>query len=281
MPEFVKQYENHNQPILEGGRGTIPLTYFNLIHLKKGESIEQKVQGFETVYLVLSGDCDLEVNGQLFKNVKRKDIWTEKADAVYVSSGAPVKVTGNADQTEIAVGGGRCEQAFASFRVTPGEVNVVEVGSSRTKTHRNIHYIVGNNTEGKTGNIIINELYAEDGCWSGYPPHKHDEELPPVETSFEELYHFRFNPGNGFGAQFVFQPDGSSNCYMVKSGDTVLIDKGYHPTVYSPGHRGYMFVILVGREQRSLIQHFKDEYAYLANGIPGVQDMLDSYQKCK
>jgi 5-deoxy-glucuronate isomerase len=281
MPELVKKYDNQQQPILSGGRGTIPMTYFNLIQLNRGECLKQQVPGFETVYLVMAGDCDIEVDGSIFKNVKRKDIWSQKADTVYAGAGATVKIVSHQDHTEIAVGGGQCAQKFAPFRIAPEAVKSVEVGSSAAKTHRTIHYIVGNNSAVPTGNIIINELFAEDGCWSGYPPHKHDAEEPPLETEFEELYHFRFNPENGFGGQFVFQPDGSAQCYLVKNGDTVLIDKGYHPTVYSPGHQGYMFVILVGKYQPSLIQHFKDEYAYLAKGVPGVQDMLDSYQKGK
>lgn len=281
MPEIIKKYENNNSPILKGGLGTLPMTYFNLIHLQKGQSIIQEVPGFETVYVVLSGECRIEVAGTAFDNLKRKDIWSERAEAVYVTSGARVNILCQRDDTEIAVGGGRCHQEYESFRVCPTDVQVVDVGSSETKTHRTIHYIVGNNTVGKTGNIIINELFAEDGCWSGYPPHKHDDEKPPHETQFEELYHYRFNPLNGFGGQFVFQPDGTDDCYMVKTGDTVLIDKGYHPTVYSPGHQGYMFVILIGKHQRSLIQNFKDEYEYLAHGIPGVSDMLSSYKGCK
>jgi 5-deoxy-glucuronate isomerase len=210
------------------------MTYFNLIRLNKWECFQQQVPGFETVYLVMTGECDIEVDGKLFKNLQRKDIWSQKADAVYVGPGASVKIFSNQDHTEIAVGGGQCAQAFSPFRIAPLDVKSVEVGSSAGKTHRTIYYIVGNNTAGKTGNIIINELFAEDGCWSGYPPHKHDTEESPLETEFEELYHFRFNPENGFGGQFVFQPDGSAQCYMVKTGDTVLIDKGYHPTVYSP-----------------------------------------------
>lgn len=281
MPEIIKKYDNKNKPILDVNNSLLPLTYFNLLHLKKGETYQQKVDGFETVLVVLSGDVDIEVDGEKYANVRRKNIWEEKADAVYAPTGAEVRVYCNRDNTEVAVGGGRCNQRFASFRVSPEEVGMVEVGSSETKTHRKIFHIIGSNAEGKTGNIIINELTAEEGCWSGYPPHKHDTEQPPVETAFEELYHFRFNPENGFGAQFVFQPNDESVCYMTKSGDTVCIDKGYHPTVYSPGHQGYMFVILMGKEQRALIQNFREEYAYLANGIPGVSDMLANYQKCK
>jgi len=281
MPEIIRKYDNKNKPILEGNKGITPLTYFNIIHLRKGESIEQIVEMFETVYVILSGKCDIKVTNQLFKNIRRKDIWSDKADSIYVTTGALVKIYSKEDNTEIAVAGARCEKEYKPFRITPEEVSMIEVGSSETKTLRRINYIIGSKTKEKTGNIIINELYAEEGCWSGYPPHKHDDENKPIETAFEELYHYRFNPTNGFGGQFVYQLDGTSVCFMTTSGDTVLIDKGYHPTVYSPGHEGYMFVILVGKYQHSLIQNFDQKYKYLSEGISGIQNMLDNYQKCK
>src|SRR4029078_2265302 len=32
------------------------------------------------------------------------------------------------------------------------------------------------------------------GTWSSYPPHKHDEEVPGVETALEEIYYFEVDP---------------------------------------------------------------------------------------
>jgi 5-deoxy-glucuronate isomerase len=101
-------------------------------------------------------------------------------------------------------------------------------------------------------------LYGDDGCWSGYPPHKHDTERPPEETDFEEIYHYRYRPESAFGAQFCYDEDGREPVVtMTRHGDTFLIDRGYHPTVRGPGHEGYIFTILVGRRQRSLIQSFE------------------------
>jgi len=40
----------------------------------------------------------------------------------------------------------------------------------------------------------VSELYCDHGCWSGYPPHKHDEDHGKTETAHEELYHYRFRP---------------------------------------------------------------------------------------
>jgi hypothetical protein len=44
------------------------------------------------------------------------------------------------------------------------------------------------------------ELHVDQVCWSGYPPHKHDTDQPG-ETAHEGVYHWRFRPQTGFGAQ--------------------------------------------------------------------------------
>jgi 5-deoxy-glucuronate isomerase len=279
MPNLIRYYENRNQPIVDERNKILSLTYFNLLRLGKGQNVNLKVDGFETVHVVLSGNCDIEVNGQKFKNVgQRPDLWSGKADSVYATVGADVLIHSNQDKTEIAVAGGRFGRAFPPFRIPPEEVEMVDVGSNETKTRRRIFHILGHNGAGRAGNLLISELYADEGCWNGYPPHKHDEEKGPSETAFEELYHYRFRPENGFGAQIVFQPDGSSQCYMTRNGDTFILDKGYHPTVTSPGHEEYIFTLLVGKYQRSLIQYFKEDYQYLMNRFPGLQAMRDKFK---
>lgn len=136
----------------------------------------------------------------------------------------------------------------------------------------------GQNAEGRAGNLLVSELYADKGCWSGYPPHKHDEERGDQESEFEEIYHYRFRPQTGFGAQIAFQPDGSACAFMTRNGDTFLLDRGYHPTVTSPGHDGYIFTIIVGKNRRSLIQHFSADHDYLMGEIPGLQGMVDKFK---
>ena len=279
MPELIRNFDNRNQPIVDGKKGILSLTYFNLLRLRKGQDFQQKVDGFETLYVVLEGNCDIEVNGVRFENVgRRKDFWSGKADSVYATTGAIVNIRSNHDEIEIAVAGGHSNQEFPPFRIFPEEVDMVDVGSNETKTRRRIFHILGQNAVGRAGNLLVSELYADEGCWCGYPPHKHDEERGTEETAFEELYHYRFHPETGFGAQVVFQPDGSSQCFMTHNGDTVLLDRGYHPAVTSPGHAGYIFTILVGKYQRSLIQHFSEDYHYLMNKFPGLKAMRDKFK---
>jgi len=279
MPDLIRHYDNKNQPIISPGAGVLASTYFNLLRLQRGEEYRAALPGVETLYAVLSGNADIEAGGSAFRGVgQRADIWSGKADSVYAPAGTPVRVRANADGTEIAVAGGTCRTAFAPFRVPPAEVEVVDVGSAETRSHRRIFHLLGQNGVGRAGNLLVSELYCDHGCWSGYPPHKHDEDQGPAETAHEELYHYRFRPATGFGAQLCFQPDGSSTCYMTRHGDTFLLDRGYHPTVTSPGHEEYIFTILVGKTRRGLVQNFKKDYDYLMRGIPGIQDMVDKFK---
>ena len=279
MPDLIRQYDNKNQPIVAPKSGILSSTYFNLVRLKKGEEHRAKLEGIECLYAVLSGNADLDVNGAAFPDVgQRKDVWSGKADSVYVPSVAAVRVRANADGTEIAVAGGTCDRPFAPFRIRPDEVEMGDVGSIETRSHRRIFHLLGHNGLGRAGNLLVSELYCDDGCWSGYPPHKHDEDQGSIETAHEELYHYRFRPETGFGAQLCFQPDGSAQCFMTRHGDTFLLDRGYHPTVTSPGHEEYVFTILVGKSRRGLVQRFHGHYQYLMSKFPGIKDMVDKFK---
>ncbi len=279
MPDLIRHFDNKNHPIITPNLGILSSTYFNLVRLGRGEEYRTKIEGIETLYAVLSGNMDLEVNGTVFRDVgRRKDVWSGRADSVYAPTGAAVRLRANSDGTEVAVAGGICDRTFSPFRVLPDEVEIVDVGSPETRSHRRIFHLLGQNGLGRAGNLLISELYCDDGCWSGYPPHKHDEDRGTAETAHEEVYYYRFRPESGFGAQLSFQPDGSSKCFMTRNGDTFLLDQGYHPTVTSPGHEEYIFTILVGKRQRGLVQHFKEDYHYLMGRIPGIQDMVDKFK---
>lgn len=279
MVSMIRKYDNQNQPIVDAGSDTLDLTYFNLLHLKQGQEWQGQIEGFETVFVVLHGNCDIHVDGQPFDNVgSRADIWSGLADSVYAPRSAQVNVCATSATVEVAVAGGRCENTYTPFRITPDDVEMVDVGSAETHSRRRIYHILGQNGAGRVDRLLVSELHADPGCWSGYPPHKHDEERGEAETAHEEIYHYRFRPENGFGVQVNFQPDGESQVYMTRNGDTYLLDAGYHPTATSPGHEEYIFTILVGKERRSLIQHFAEEYQHLMEAIPGIQNMRDKFK---
>jgi 5-deoxy-glucuronate isomerase len=279
MPLLIRVADNRNQPIVAAGQSLTDRCYFSLLRLGQGATARVQVPGFETLFVVLSGRADIAVGDRAFAGVgQRADIWSGLADSVYAGTDAAVVVSGRSAATEVAVAGGRCTQTFGPFRVEPKDVTLVDVGSPETHSRRRIFHILGQNGAGRAGNLLVSELYADPGCWSGYPPHKHDEERPPIETDFQEIYHYRFRPETGFGGQYFYPPEGDASVVMTRNGDTFLLDRGYHPTVTSPGHEEYIFTILVGRERRSLIQHFDPVHRHLLDAIPGIQAMRDKFK---
>jgi len=278
MPTQIKAFDNANQAIVTADGPVLQRTYFNLLRLAPGESETLEVPGFECLCVVQSGTVDITVNDETFTGVgQRSSIWEGNADSVYVGTGSAFTVTATSD-AEIAVAGGLCQGEFAPFRVTPAEVDEVDVGSTETHSRRRIRHIIGADDAHRSGMLLVSELYADDGCWSGYPPHKHDE-TRTGETAHEELYHYRFDPETGFGGQFCYFDDGPCEVYRTQHGDSVLLEGGYHPTVTSPGHREYIFTILVGREQKALEQHFHEDQSQLVNAIPGISAMREKFRK--
>ncbi len=280
MPLLIRASDHRHEPLVVPGAGVLTQTYFNLLRLAAGQSVTLEVPGCETLCVVLTGRADVAAGGQDFRNVgRRADLWSGAADSVYCGTCPRITVLGLLDGTEVAIAGGVCDQPFAPFRITPDEVDAVEVGSAATHSRRRICHILGQNGAGRAGRLLVSELYGDEGCWSGYPPHKHDTERPPEETDFEELYHYRFRPETGFGAQFCYDgPGGEPTVAMTRHGDTFLVDRGYHPTVRAPGYDGYILTVLVGRRQRSLIQSFEPAHHPLLERIPGIQAMRDKFR---
>ncbi len=282
MPRLIRAplEPSRSTLVAEPGKDGVTLSYLNLLRLDAGQTYTLDVPNCELLCVVLSGRADIAAGAQQFKNVgRRASLWDGPADSVYCGTSPRVTVHALRDRTEIAVAGGWCERPFAPFRITPEEVEMVDVGSPETHSHRRIFHILGHNGAGRAGRLLVSELYADAGCWSGYPPHKHDTDRLPDETDFEELYHYRFRPESGFGAQFCYDGIGGAPLVaMTQHGDTFLVDRGYHPTVTSPGHEGYIFTVLVGRTERSLVQHFEPRHRHLMDKIPGIQAMRDKFK---
>ena len=178
------------------------------------------------------------------------------------------------------VSGAKHNQTHEAFVIRQDDIDKVQYGSDDTKTHRKIKHILGKEPAGKVGKLLVSELFTVGaGGWSGFPPHKHEVDLLPEESRHNEVYNFRFNPPNGFGAQFL-TPNGEDfgPVYHIRDSSTFVFDKGYHPCVAAPGFEMYYFTILAGETQRPLHMNYQKEYAYQLETIPGMQDMLNKFK---
>ena len=274
--------DNKNIALFGEDNKTVPLVYFNIIKLKKGETYSYQLSKHESSVVPATGMIEIIVDGKKLGSIgtRSSDVWDGEPEGSYIPTNAECTVNCLSEDTEFFIAGGIYEKKFNPFLVTKNEIDVVQYGSDDTKTHRKIKHILGAKQHEKVGRLLVNELYTVGaGGWSGFPPHKHDTDRLPDETRHDETYNYRFRPNNGFGFQLFQQVDEKlGKAEHIINGSTIVIDKGYHPCVVAPGYEMYYFTILGGLSQRSLVQYFQPDHAYQLETIPGIKDMIAKYK---
>ena len=278
----IAPYENLNKPIVDIDNEFVPLNYFNIVKLKKGEVFEYSVSGYETCIVPATGTVSVDIEGKIFDHLGNRgiDVWDGEPEGAYVPVGAKVRIVCQSNKTETFIAGAKYDKVLEPFDVRKAEIDLVQYGSDETKTHRKIKHILGANQHGKVGRLLVSELFTVgEGGWSGFPSHKHDTDRLPDETRHDETYNFRFKPNYGSGLQMLQREDNKpGDAYHIMDGSTMLIDKGYHPCAVLPGYEMYYFTILGGLSQRSLKQYFQPTHEEQLHTIPGIMDMVAKFK---
>lgn len=278
----IAPYDNQNKAIVDADNPTVPLNYFNIVKLKKGESFEYQVPGYETCIVPATGTVDVEVEGLSYPALGNRtiDVWDGEPEGVYIPVGAKATITCVTEETETFIAGAKYDKVLEPFDVRAHELDLVQYGSDDTKTHRKIKHILGQKQHGKVGRLLVSELFTVgQGGWSGFPSHKHDTDRLPEETRHDETYNFRFRPNYGSGVQMLQREDNKpGDAYHIVDGSTILLDKGFHPCAVLPGYEMYYFTILGGLSQRSLIQYFQPTHSAQLETIPGIKDMIAKFK---
>jgi 5-deoxy-glucuronate isomerase len=275
-------HDNRNTPIINVDHPHVPLNYFNIVKLQKGEAFAYQVPRYETGIVPATGTIDVDVEGEAFNAIGNRgvDVWDGEPEGVYVSSGAKARMVCLSDAAEVFIAGARYDHVLAPFAVRAADIDKVQYGSDDTKTHRKIKHIFGTKYKDKVGRLLVSELFTVGaGGWSGFPPHKHDTDRLPLETRHDETYNFRFKPDHGFGMQLIQREDGKiGDAHHIVDGSTIILQQGYHPCVAAPGYEMYYFTILGGLSQRPLVQFFQPSHAYQVETIPGIKDMIAKFK---
>jgi 5-deoxy-glucuronate isomerase len=278
----IAPHNNQNNPIVDVDDALVPLNYFNIVKLKKGDAFEYQVPGYETCIVPATGTVDVDVEGVNYPSLGNRtdDVWDGEPEGVYVPCGAKVTIVCTSDETETFIAGAKYDKVLEPFDVRGDGIDLVQYGSDDTKTHRKIKHILGQKQHDKVGRLLVSELYTVgQGGWSGFPSHKHDTDRLPGETRHDETYNFRFKPNYGSGVQMLQREDNEpGDAYHIMDGSTICLDKGYHPCAVLPGYEMYYFTILGGLSQRSLIQYFQPTHAAQLETIPGIKDMIAKFK---
>lgn len=278
----IAPFDNFNKPIVDVDDHSVPLNYFNIVKLTRGQAFEYRVPGYETCIVPATGSLDINVAGVEFKSLggRGEDVWDGEPAGVYVPTNTNAQMVCLSEEAEVFVAGAKYDEVLEPFAVRADDIDKVQYGSDDTKTHRKIKHILGQKQHGKVGRLLVSELYTVgQGGWSGFPSHKHDTDRLPDETRHDETYNFRFRPKSGSGLQMLQRTDNQpGDAYHIVDGSTICIDNGYHPCAVLPGYEMYYFTILGGLSQRSLVQYFQPTHSYQVETIPGIKDMIAKFK---
>ena len=96
----IPPFDNQNKAIVDAGDATVPLNYFNIVKLKKGEAFEYQVPGYETCVVPATGTVDAfymaEVSGPRAADIA--DETSALTNPIYVDrTSGDVEVIGTGD----------------------------------------------------------------------------------------------------------------------------------------------------------------------------------------
>lgn len=256
-----KQLQNGCNKIFDIGEYGMKLTKFSILQMPQGTTEHFNTGEFETAIVMLGGKCAIRGKEFDFPEVGgRKNVFDGKPYTVYLPRRTEYTVTALTS----------FDAAVNESPATRDTARPTLIGPEKT---RNLS--LGRDNFTRAATILLDETFDSEhfyigegmipsGNWSGYPPHRHDQDNPPAEIDMEETYFYRFNPENGFGFQRVYQPDGSlDEAYAVRNNDTVAIAAGYHPLCGAPGYQMYYLWTMCGAINRGLISAMDPHHAWV------------------
>ena len=277
----IAPFNNQNQPIVDVDNDRVPLNFFNIVKLRRGQHYSYQLSDYESCVVPATGRVLVKVENKEIAEVglRTEDVWDGEPEGVYVPTDLSCTFECISETAEVFVAGAKYDETLAPFAVFADDIDMVQYGSDDTKTHRKIKHILGQKQHGQVGRLLVSELFTVGaGGWSGFPSHKHSEDRVG-ETKHDETYNFRFKPKDGGALQLLQRVDSEpGEDFHVVDGSTFLIDDGYHPCCVFPGCEMYYFTILGGATTRGLSPYFQPAYAGQLETIPGMKAMWSKFK---
>lgn len=197
----------------------------SVLEMKKGEVKKIAESYMETAVLLLTGELTFEWQGNK-RQVKRGDFFTDSAYCLHACKNTEITITANTD-CEVLIQQTENDKEFAPVFYEKGNYRDEVFGRDlcdNVAVRRVTTFFDYDNAP--YSNMVCGEIMSNQGGWSSYIPHSHRQ---------PEVYYYRFDHPNGFGACFigedVFKVTDKSFC-AIPGGRT-------HPQVSAPGYRMY------------------------------------------
>ena len=218
--------ENNEKILCErNGKNSDMLMTIRVKYLKAGESISFCEKEDETAVLLVAGAVTFEWNGNK-ESGKRKDPFEMKPYCLHASKNTQFTVTADED-SEIVIQQTDNDNEFDAVFYNPDNCLYQEFGKGQWDGagHRVVSTMFDPDNA-PYSNMVMGEVFNKPGRWSSYPPHHHPQ---------PEVYYYRFDKPQGFGACFnadeVYKSVDSSACFIHDGED--------HQQVVAPGYNMY------------------------------------------
>lgn len=211
----------------------------------------------ESCIVVLSGTIDIDTPAAKWLSLgTRRSVFDDAAPhAVYLPPNVRATIRARND-AEIGVASAPATGRYPARLIQPSQMT-----RSTRGTGLNTRYVcdILPQTE-PAESLLVVEVRTPGGHASSYPPHKHDTDNVPVESSLEETYYHRLNPPQGFAFQRVYTDARDIDESMaVEDHDVVMVPRGYHPVVVPYGYDSYYLNVMAGSRRT---WHFKNDPAH-------------------
>jgi len=230
---------------------------FAAYRLDAGRTVDIRQPGNEICVVVLSGIVTVEAGGATWPHVGgRQSVFDDEAPhALYLPDGASVRIAGDT-AAEVGIASAPGAGDGAARLIAPSQMK-----RSTRGTGSNTRFVcdILPQTE-PAAHLLVVEVRTPGGHSSSYPPHKHDTDDLPQESSLEETYYHRLKPAQGFAFQRVYTDDRSlDESLAVEDHDVVMVPRGYHPVVVPHGYESYYLNVMAGPKRE---WHFKNDPAH-------------------
>lgn len=237
---------------------------FSAYRLTPGASPDDALELFfadrEMCVVVLNGKVSIEAGGQRWSAIgDRQSVFDDVAPyALYAPPGTKVRVSaaGTGQAAEVAVCDAPAKGLYPLRMIEPSQMKASARGQGL-----NTRYVRDILPQTETAeSLLVVEVRTPSGHSSSYPPHKHDNDNIPLESSLEETYYHRLNPPQGFAFQRVYTDERDiDESLAVENHDVVMVPRGYHPVVVPYGYDSYYLNVMAGPKR---VWHFKNDPAH-------------------
>ncbi len=253
---FKEGFDSNGEKLLceMGGKNKEMNMTIKVKRLAKGEAYSILAPDDETAILILQGEMLVYWQDKSEKMI-RESPFEKKPYCLHVCKNTEIKVEALAD-SEFIIQQTDNEREFAPVFYKPEDCLYQHFGKGQWEgTGYRICSTMFDYDNAPYSNMVMGEVFNQPGRWSSYPPHHHPQ---------PEVYYYRFNPSQGFGACF-----NGENVYKSEDGDWCTITDGEnHQQVTSPGYEMYyvwMIRHIDGDPWYKTTRFYEEKHEWLVN----------------